>query len=206
MGDGYGVLGVEVPVRRQRGYVFTVEARAGPGLNTPLTLDPSGLFLRREGHAGDYLVGKLPGQADLDIPVNQHGSVHPDYWEEEVKPLLQARFNGSVFPILRGKKIIINIFVRFENCLLKGSQAVDYDFNYFDGTPILGPHPYVSNLWLACGFGGLGSTLAPAVGRACTELMLDSGYKTIDLSRLAFDRVLMGKEVRELAGQMLGRT
>ena len=45
-----------------------------------------------------------------------------------------------------------------------------------------------------------------AVGRACTELMLDSGYKTIDLSRLAFDRVLMGKEVRELAGQMLGRT
>jgi FAD-dependent oxidoreductase domain-containing protein 1 len=60
IGEGYGVLGVEIPVERKRGYVFNVNCKTGPGLNCPLTTDPSGVFLRREGHGGDYLVGKLP--------------------------------------------------------------------------------------------------------------------------------------------------
>ena len=89
IGEGHGVLGVEIPVEKRRGYVFRVNCQTGPGLNTPLTTDPSGVFLRREGHMGDYLVGKLPdGQ---DIPVNMHGDVDPDYWEQEILPTLQGR-------------------------------------------------------------------------------------------------------------------
>ena len=60
IGEGYGVLGVEIPVERKRGYVYNVHCKTGPGLNCPLTTDPTGVFLRREGHMGDYLVGKLP--------------------------------------------------------------------------------------------------------------------------------------------------
>ena len=37
-----------------------VHSDDGPGLNLPLTCDPSGLFIRRQGHSGDYLVGLLP--------------------------------------------------------------------------------------------------------------------------------------------------
>ena len=64
-----------------------------------------------------------------------------------------------------------------------GSHAVDYDYNYFDGSPILGPHPYIGNMWMACGFNGLGAQMAPAVGRGMMELFYDDGYCTIDLSR-----------------------
>ena len=69
--------------------------------------------------------------------------------------------------------------------------------NHFDGSPIIGPHPYVANMYMACGFGGYGGCLAPAAGRALTELIYDNGYHTLDLSRLAFDRILLGKSVTE---------
>merc|ERR1719427_1797028 len=144
IGEGMGIMRVEIPVEKKRGYVFNVHCKTGPGLNCPLTLDHSGLFLRREGHCGDYLVGKLPD--GKDIPVNMHGDVDPLYWEEEVLAILKERVDG------------------FDSPTLMGSHAVDYDYNYFDGSPIIGPHPCLGNMWMACGFNGLGAQMAPAVG------------------------------------------
>ena len=147
IGDGHGPLAVPIPVEKRRGYMFTVDTGtggAGPGLNTPLTTDTSGLYLRREGYAGQFSVGLYPD--NNDIPVNIHGDVHPDYWEQEVRPKLVDRFEG------------------FDKAVLVGSQPIDFDVNYFDGSPIVGPHPYIGNMYMACGFGGLGSSLAPAVG------------------------------------------
>ena len=92
VGEGRGPLGVEIPIERKRGYVFNVNSGTGPGINCPLTTDPTGVFLRREGHGGDYLVGKLPDGED--IPVNMHGNVDPAYWEEEILPTLQGRMAG----------------------------------------------------------------------------------------------------------------
>eukprot|EP00092_Neocalanus_flemingeri_P038217 GFUD01041598.1.p1 GENE.GFUD01041598.1~~GFUD01041598.1.p1 ORF type:complete len:654 (-),score=163.88 GFUD01041598.1:101-2023(-) len=186
IGEGYGVMGVEIPVERKRGYVFNVNCKTGPGLNCPLTVDPSGLFMRREGHGGDYLVGKLPD--GKDIPVNMHGDVDPAYWEEEILPTLQGRVD------------------RFDSPTLMGSHAVDYDYNYYDGSPIIGPHPYMGNMWMACGFNGLGAQMAPAVGRAMMELFYDTGYCTIDLSRFAFDRIMNDKAVKEKSCQMFARS
>ena len=60
----------------------------------------------------------------------------------------------------------------------------------------------MSNMWLACGFGGYGGCLAPAAARDLVELIVDDGYTSIDLSRFAFDRVLMGKSVAEKSGHM----
>ena len=184
IGDGHGPLGVEIPVERRRGYLFTVNTgNAGPGLNSPLTTDTSsGLYLRREGYAGQYSVGLMPDSQD--IPVNIHGEVHQDYWDHTVLPLLRDRFDG------------------FDKCVVVGSQAVDFDVNYFDGSPIIGPHPYIGNMWLACGFGGYGGCMAPAAGRALTELFYDDGYHTLDLSRLAFDRVLLSKPVVEKSSEL----
>jgi len=185
IGEGYGPLGVEIPIERKRGYVFNVNTSSGPGINCPLTTDPTGVFLRREGHGGDYLVGKLPDGED--IPVNMHGNVDPAYWEEEILPTLQGRVEG------------------FDSPTLMGSYAVDYDYNYFDGSPIIGRHPYVGNMFMACGFNGLGAQMAPAVGRAIMELIIDDGYESIDLSRFAFDRILNGMAVKEKSCQMFAR-
>ena len=94
IGDGHGPMGVEIPVERRRGYVFTVDTGgAGPGLNCPLTTDTTGLYIRREGHAGQFSVGVIPDNND-EIPVNMFGDVHPDYWEHVVSPILKDRFDG----------------------------------------------------------------------------------------------------------------
>lgn len=39
---------------------------------------------------------------------------------------------------------------------------------------------------------------APAVGLAISELILDGDFKTIDLSRLGFDRILLDKPMYEI--------
>lgn len=84
---------MEIPVEKRRGWVYTVDTcGAGPGLNSPITHDPSGLFIRREGYDGKFKVGLLPDNED--IPVNIHGDVHQDYWDETVFPLLKDRFEG----------------------------------------------------------------------------------------------------------------
>ena len=41
----------------RRGYIFEVKSSDGPGLNFPQLSDPSGLYIRRDGLLGHYLVG-----------------------------------------------------------------------------------------------------------------------------------------------------
>ena len=43
------------------------------------------------------------------------------------------------------------------------------------------------------GFSGHGLMHAPAVGRAVKEMILDSGFRSIDLARLSWRRVLDGR-------------
>jgi glycine/D-amino acid oxidase-like deaminating enzyme len=107
------------------------------------------------------------------------GDADPAFWEDEVLPRLRDRVSG------------------FEHPTLKGSYPVDYDHNYYDGNPIVGRHPIQIHMHMACGFGGLGTLMAPAVGRGIMELMYDDGYGSIDLSRFAFDRVLNGASLQE---------
>ena len=80
---------------------------------------------------------------------------------------------------------------------MKASQPVDYDVNYYDGSPIVGRHPIQEHIWMACGFRGLGAHMAPAVARGLMEMVYDKGFETIDLSRFAFDRILTGAQLEE---------
>jgi len=178
IGEGTGPLSVEIPVERVRQYVYQVHSDEGPGLNLPLTCDPSGLFIKRQGHSGDYLVGLLPRFGE-EVPSSIWGDADPAYWEEVVLPQLQSRFEG------------------FKHPTLKASQPVDYDVNYYDGSPILGRHPIQSHIWMACGFRGLGAHMAPAIARGLMELIYDKGFETTDLSRFAFDRILTGAKLEE---------
>jgi len=179
IGMGQGVMSVEVPVERKRDYMFRVASRKGPGLNCPQLLDPNGLILRREGLGGHYRVGRLPSKDSEEVPTNLWGGVSREYWEEEVLPLLRERVPSLANPTLIS------------------SELVDWDHNYYDGCPIIGFHPYMGNVYLACGLGGSGPILAPAIGRAITELIHQEGYETIDLSRFSFDRVLAGRTMSE---------
>jgi glycine/D-amino acid oxidase-like deaminating enzyme len=56
---------------------------------------------------------------------------------------------------------------------------------------IIGNRPgSLDNFYLACGFSGHGLVHAPAAGRALSELILHREYRTIDLTRMGYQRVL----------------
>ncbi len=64
----------------------------------------------------------------------------------------------------------------FKNYTLMGSRPIDYDYNYMDGSPVVGLHPILSNIFMAAGFNGRGAMYAPAVGRAIMELLLGKSF------------------------------
>ena len=87
----------------------------------------------------------------------------------------------------------------FERLKVVGSWAGYYEFNVFDHNGIVGTHPSLDNAIVANGFSGHGIQQSPAVGRAVAELILDGGFRAIDLTPLSFDRILRGEKLLELA-------
>lgn len=72
-----------------------------------------------------------------------------------------------------------------------------YDYNTFDQNGIIGIHPMVNNMYFATGFSGHGLQQSPAVGRAVAELILDGGFKTLDLNGLSFRRIMAEEPMLE---------
>ena len=50
---------------------------------------------------------------------------------------------------------------------------------------------------MANGFSGHGLQQSPAIGRALSELITFGSYRTLDLRRFGYDRVLKGEAIRE---------
>jgi len=180
IGSGRGIMYMDVPVEPKRGYIYRVSAADPPGLNFPTVSDPSGLFIRRDGLMGHFIVGLLPNDDPYDkVPEGITGGVEPEYFDREVRPLLENRIPC------------------FKDCSVVDSKIVEYDLNYIDGTPIIGRHPIHTNIFMATGFNGRGSMFGPAVARGIVEFSLDDGYKSIDFSRFSFDRFLNRLETTE---------
>jgi glycine/D-amino acid oxidase-like deaminating enzyme len=85
----------------------------------------------------------------------------------------------------------------FEAIKPKGGWVGHYDMNRLDGNPIIDRFDKVPNFVLAAGFSGHGLMHAPAVGRAVKELILDGGFRSIDLSRLSWRRVVDGQPLAD---------
>lgn len=80
---------------------------------------------------------------------------------------------------------------------MKSAWAGFYDYNTFDQNGIMGMHPLVNNMFFATGFSGHGLQHSPAVGRAMAELILDGGFKTLDLSAFSFKRIMTKEPILE---------
>jgi sarcosine oxidase len=143
--------------------------------NSPLVIDPGGVYFRPEGD--DFLCGVSP-PADRD-PDCDDLEVEYDLFHEIVWPALARRVPA------------------FEAIKLGPSWAGHYAYNIRDQNAILGPHPQVGNFHFANGFSGHGLQQSPAVGRAMAELIVCGEYRTLDLSRFAFGRFASGALVRE---------
>jgi glycine/D-amino acid oxidase-like deaminating enzyme len=166
--------GIELPVQSRKRCVFHFRSPAQLEA-CPLVIDPTGLYFRPEGDG--FLCGIAPPEAedpechDFEVPLH--------WWEERLWPALAQRVPG------------------FEAARLVSAWAGHYDVNLLDANVILGPHPARPDLLFANGFSGHGLQQSPAVGRALSELALHGSYRTLDLSRLGWARVLANQPLLE---------
>ena len=167
--------GVELPVSPRKRTVFTVTTPEPPE-DPVLLVDPSGVYLRRDG--AHFLAGSspLPGAPDPDA-----ADLDPDY----------TAFDDLIWPSLAHRAPC------FERLRMTGAWAGYYDFNSFDQNAILGPHPEIGNLYFANGFSGHGLQQAPAVGRALAEWILDGESRSLNLERFRFGRIAANRPVVE---------
>jgi FAD-dependent oxidoreductase domain-containing protein 1 len=171
------LAGLDLPVRPRKRFVFVFDCRETLA-GCPLVIDPTGLYFRPEGPS--YICGISPPTAEdvdcaeLDLVV-EYG-----WFEERLWPLLAHRVPA------------------FEALKMTNAWAGHYAYNTFDQNAILGPHPEAENLIFANGFSGHGLQQSPAAGRAVSELIAYGTYRTLDLSRFGYQRILEGRPVREL--------
>jgi FAD-dependent oxidoreductase domain-containing protein 1 len=166
--------GIELPVQPRKRCVFHVRSPARtPGC--PLVIDPSGVYFRPEGEG--WLCGVAPPE-DED-PACEDFEVQHALFDDVIWPVLAARVDG------------------FEALRVMRAWAGHYDVNVLDHNMILGAHPDIHNLLFANGFSGHGLQHAPAVGRGLSELVLQGSFRTLDLQRLGWGRVLQNRPLRE---------
>lgn len=174
--DVAAMAGVDLPVRPRKRLVYHVEAPVSLG-RAPLTIDPSGVYLRPEGPA--YLTGFSPrdGEPDPDTL-----DLSPD----------RRPFDAFVWPTLAHR------VPSFDRLRLLDTWAGHYEVNTLDHNAIVGPHPRITNLLFANGFSGHGLQQAPAVGRGLAEWIATGAWETLDLSPLGYERIERGEPIREL--------
>ncbi|XP_066248334.1 FAD-dependent oxidoreductase domain-containing protein 1-like [Euwallacea similis] len=178
IGEGDGILSVPLPIERRKRYVFVFDCEKNPpGLNTPMTIDHTGAYFRREGLGGKFIGGISPEAGNE--PETTNLDVNFNYFDEYLWPTLANRV-----PAFNAVKV-------------KGAWSGFYEYNSFDENGIVGPHPFYPNIYIASGFSGHGIQQAPAIGRAVAEMVLDGQFKTIDLTRFGFDRLLVEKPLME---------
>lgn len=178
------MAGLDVPVEPRKRTVFVFDCAHSPegtatvnGGRLPLTIDPSGVWVRPEGR--NFVCGCPPA----DDPAVAFDDFEPRYdeFEEVIWPALAHRSPA------------------FEAIKCVGQWAGHYDFNTLDHNLIVGRHPQVTNFIFANGFSGHGLQQAPAVGRAVSELIAYGAYRTLDLREVGFERILKNRPFLEKA-------
>ncbi len=166
--------GVELPVHARRRTVFVLSCPESLP-RCPLVIDPSGFWFRPEGR--HFIAGTTPSPDEDDLPLE------PNYAEFDEALWARMAHRVPAFAALRVER----------------AWAGYYEMNLFDANAIIGAHPAAPNLWFANGFSGHGMQQAPAAGRGVAEMILQGGYRSLDLSPLGFKRLIEGRPLVESA-------
>jgi len=168
------MAGLELPVDAVKAHSFAFSAER-PVSNCPIILDQiQGLQLKPEGQL--FVCGAPGGEPATDA---DDFAPDPELFEAVVWPRLARRVP------------------QFETLRLKRAWVGHVEYNRLDGNPVLGLHPDRPNLYFITGFSGHGAQHVPAAGRALAELIIYGEYRSIDLSRFGYERVLGNAPVRE---------
>lgn len=166
--------GIELPIESRKRSVFYVTCPETVN-DCPMLIDPSGAYIHPEGEG--FICGIQP-PADQD----------PECFDFDVQYPL---FDELLWPTLAHR------VPTFEALRCEHSWAGHYDYCTFDQNVILGYHPDINNMVFANGFSGHGMQQSPAVGRALAELIEFGEYRSLNLKRLGWERVLNGQPIIE---------
>ena len=84
---------------------------------SPLVVDPSGVYFRREGNGGQFICGVSPAEGEADPDCDSDDTL--DYPDHDV-------FDNTIWPIIAAR------VPKFEEIKLVSSWAGFYDYNTFD--------------------------------------------------------------------------
>lgn len=168
--------GLYLPVEPRKRSVFFFHAREHfPDM--PLTVDPSGLYVRPEGDG--FITGISPA-ADEDGPADPD-DFEPDWplFEETIWPLLAERIPA------------------FEAIKLHSAWAGHYDYNPFDRNALIGAVAGIEGVYCITGFSGHGVQQAPAAAEALAELILYGEYRSTDCTAFSPARIAANRPFLE---------
>ena len=174
-GDVARWSGFDAPIAPERRCVYVFACTGGPH-DMPLLIDPTGLWVRPEGAM--FITGGAPTPHEgREAPCFD---LDGDQFEESLWPVLARRVPA------------------FETLRPSGGWAGQYDMNVFDHNALIGWTEGLRGVLIIGGFSGHGMQHAAAAGRGVAELVLDGGFKSLDLSPLTPDRIRAGKPLQEL--------
>lgn len=170
------MAGIALPIEARKRFNWVIKAEEQLSRPLPLTIDPSGVFVREVG-GGTYMAG---GHADHDPEVAfDDFTMDPDLWMDKIWPGIATRIPA------------------FERVKVISEWAGQYDYNTLDQNAVTGPHPDVTNFLFLNGFSGHGLQQSPAMGRATAEWIVHGSYQTLDFSPFHYERIAAGKALVE---------
>ena len=175
------MAGQTLPIEARKRSVFVVHLQSSSELlctNSPLVVDPSGVWFRHEGSRGHFICGTSPHESipDVHCPFDEV----LDFPDHEIFP-------EWVWPVLAHRVPAFNALK------VKRAWSGFYETNVFDQNGLVGGHGGVRNFYVAAGFSGHGLQQAPAAGRALTELIFEGQFLSLNLEPLGLDRVVDGR-------------
>ncbi len=163
------MAGIDLPVSPAKRYVYVVDCPTAPESlrKGPLTFDVTGEYFRPEGR--NFIWGFTP--AENEEPQVKDWEMDDTWFEAKIWPQLASRVPA------------------FEAVKQVGSWVGHYDYNWFDQNGIIGRHPTIKNFYFANGFSGHGIQHGPGTGNAIAELICYGEFRTIDVTRLGYERL-----------------
>lgn len=161
------MAGLSIPVAPFKRYSFVFSSATPIPGRMPNVIDLSGTFVRPEGPL--FLTGNTPGD-DGPADYDDFGSRDEEF-EEAIWPALWHRIPD------------------FDALKVQTRWTGHYEMNMLDHNGIVGWSPDVTNFMFCNGFSGHGLQQSPATGRGVMELIVHGGFRTLDLSPMAYERI-----------------
>jgi FAD-dependent oxidoreductase domain-containing protein 1 len=180
-GTGAGAIaamaGIDLPVSPAKRYGYVIDCPSAPDSlrKGPATFDVTGEYFRPEGR--NFICSFTPSEEEEPIAKD---------WEMD-----DSWFESRIWPAIANRVPV------FETVKMISSWVGHYDYNWFDQNGIIGRHPAMSNFYFANGFSGHGIQQGPATGNAIAELICFGEYRTIDLTRMGYERLLRNEPLFE---------